>query len=140
MKKNENKQNEAGVGPFFTNNIGEKMSILYMVPGLELTTFGTRVSFHNHKTPVLPPLRLLDCTLKVTNAWNWASFSLYFCLFQLTIWLSFMFSFSIQIKAKKFVLVFLIWSGLLLNLYRAFGISNGWKDKPKSTYIFKLLF
>ena len=29
------------------------MSIQYTVPGFELTTFGTRVSSHNHKTRAL---------------------------------------------------------------------------------------
>ena len=32
----------------FTTNRCEKMSIQYMVPGFELTTFGTRVSSRNH--------------------------------------------------------------------------------------------
>ena len=34
----------------FTTNKCEKMSIQYMLPGFELTTFGNRVSFHNHQT------------------------------------------------------------------------------------------
>ena len=33
---------------FFKTNICEKMSIQYMVPGFEPTTFGTWVSSHNH--------------------------------------------------------------------------------------------
>ena len=33
---------------FFTTNICEKMSIQYMVPGIEPMTFGTWVSSHNH--------------------------------------------------------------------------------------------
>ena len=32
----------------FTTNICDKMSITYMVPGFEPTTFGTWVSSHNH--------------------------------------------------------------------------------------------
>ena len=38
-----------------------KMSIQYTVPGLELTTFGTWVSSHNHLTraPALIPLHYL---------------------------------------------------------------------------------
>ena len=32
----------------FTTNICEKMSIQYTVPGFEPTTFGARVSSHNH--------------------------------------------------------------------------------------------
>ena len=32
----------------FTTNKCEKMSIQFMVPGFELTTFGTQVSTHNH--------------------------------------------------------------------------------------------
>ena len=32
----------------FTTNKYDKMSIQYMVPGFELTTFGTRVSSNNH--------------------------------------------------------------------------------------------
>ena len=32
----------------YNKKVREKMSILYMVPGLELTTFETWVSYHNH--------------------------------------------------------------------------------------------
>ena len=37
----------------FTTNICENLSIQYTVPGFEATTFGTRVSSHNHYTRAL---------------------------------------------------------------------------------------
>ena len=44
-----------------TTNKCEIMSIQYTVPGFELTTFGTRVSSHNHKARAPALLSQIVC-------------------------------------------------------------------------------
>ena len=39
---------QANIITIFTTNMCEKMSIQYIVPGFEPTTFGTWVSYHDH--------------------------------------------------------------------------------------------